>query len=393
LRQGGIMIERHYLDNTWVELSESAYAHNLKFFRNLIDKKTELSVVVNANAYGHGWQSIARLAMKHGADSFCVHSLDEGLRLRRAGFSQNILIMGYVPLNRLEEVVEENFRLVVFNRETLLTLAEITSRLSKLARVHLKLETGTHCQGIPQDELEWFIDTLKQTPRVMLEAVYTHFANIGDSTSHDYANYQKYTFNQLVNIIRDAGFPILKRHAACTAAMLLFPETHMDMVRLGIGQYGLWPSPETFTSYRKKIGKGTERLLRPVLSWKARVSQLKWVDTDNTIGYGRTYKTTRRTRIAVIPVGYSDGYDRDLSNKAHVLIHGKRAPVRGRVCMNLTIVDVTDIPEVKLEDEVVLIGKQGKKQIRADDLAAWCGTINYEIVSRINSDIPRIIVK
>ncbi|RMF58564.1 MAG: alanine racemase [Calditrichaeota bacterium] len=387
------MVEQHYLNNTWIEISESAYEHNLKFFRKLIGEKTELSVVVKANAYGHGWQSIARLAMKHGADSFCVHSIDEALRLRRAGFHQPILIMGHIPLNRLEEAVQEKFRIVVFNRETVERLDQITTRLSALARIHLKLETGTYRQGIDASELDWYITKLKNTPRVVLEAVYTHFANIEDTTNHDYANFQKYTFNQMVKIIKDSGFPILKRHIACTAAILLFPDTHMDMVRLGIGQYGLWPSRETFESYKKNGEKNGEKLLLPVLTWKARITQLKWVDAEHTIGYGRTFKTTRKTRIAVIPVGYSDGYDRGLSNQGYVLVHGKRAPVRGRVCMNLMMVDVTDIPKVKLEDEVVLIGNQGKEQITADELANWSGTINYEIVSRINSDIPRIIVK
>lgn len=387
------MIERSYLNNTWIELSESAYAHNLKFFRRHIGPETELSVVVKANAYGHGWQSIARLAIKHGADSFCVHSLDEALKLRRSGFQQNILIMGHVLLDRLEDVVRENFRLVVFNRETLSSLNKITNRLNKLVRIHLKLETGTYRQGIDQRELEWFLKQLKKAPRVILEAVYTHFANIEDTTSYDYADFQKYTFNQLVKRIHDAGFTILKKHTACTAAMLLFPDTHMDMVRLGIGQYGLWPSRETFASYQEKNGRDAEKALKPVLTWKARISQIKRVEADNTIGYGRTFRTTRRTRIAVIPVGYSDGYDRGLSNKAHVLIHGKQAPVRGRICMNLMMVDITDIPNVKLEDEVVLIGKQGKEQITADDLATLSGTINYEVVSRINTDIPRIIVK
>ncbi|RMH75233.1 MAG: alanine racemase [Calditrichaeota bacterium] len=386
------MVEELYLNNTWVEISESAYAHNLQVFRRLIGTGPELSVVVKANAYGHGWQSIARLAIKHGADSFCVHSLEEAVRLRRAGFTQNILIMGPVPLLQLEEAVIHNCRLVLFNMEVLEKLHEITTRLNRLARVHLKLETGTYRQGIEEKELPAFLERLKHTPQVLLEAAYTHFANIEDTTSHEYALYQLRRFNHMLDVIRESGFPIIKRHAACTAAALLFPETHLDMVRLGIGQYGLWPSRETLVSYRSKYDGEVTEMLRPVLAWKTRITQLKEVPAERTIGYGRTYQTTRDSRIAVIPVGYSDGYDRGFSNQAYVLIRGKRAPVRGRVCMNLTMVDVTDIPDAALDDEVVLIGKSGREQVTADLLAAMIGTINYEIVSRINPEIPRIIV-
>ena len=386
-------VERKYLSNTWVELSASAYAGNIRYFRRMTGKRPEFSVVINANAYGHGWQSIARLAVKNQVDSFCVHSLDEALRLRRAGFHQNILIMGHVPLGRLEAVVEAGFRIVVYNRETLEQLHHIAENSFRLARVHLKLETGTYRQGIDLEDLDWFIRRLKHTPRVLLEAVYTHFADIGDGIGQDYAEYQRYSFQQQVRMIQKAGFPILKKHAACTAAILLFPETHFDLIRLGIGQYGLWPSAETRQAYREKNGGKAGDALKPVLSWKTRISQIKTVPADNTVGYGRTFTTARDSRIAVLPVGYADGYDRQLSNRGQVLIRGRRAPVCGRICMNLMMVDVTDIPDVSLEDEVVLIGRQGREQISADDLAELCGTINYEVIARINSELPRIIVE
>lgn len=386
------MVRKKYLSNTWIELSETAYAGNLAFFRELVGPRRELSVVVKANGYGHGWQSIARLAARHGADSFCVHSLDEALRLRRAGFTQNVLIMGHVPLARLEEVVEGKFRLVLFNRETLERLAEITEARAALVRVHLKIETGTHRWGVSGDELRWFLDRLKQTPRIMLEAVYTHFANIEDTRNADYADYQKYQFHQQMKLLKEAGFSIFKKHAACTAAVLLFPDTHFDMVRLGIGQYGLWPSAETLASSRSRHGDDVRDRLTPVMTWKTRVSQLKWVAPDNTIGYGRTTRTTRETRLAVLPVGYSDGYPRALSNVGVVLIRGQRAPVRGRICMNVMMVDVTHIAGVTLEDEVVLLGRQGTEVLTPEEVAAAAGTIAYEIVARINPDIPRVLV-
>lgn len=374
--------------NAWIEISESAYAANLRFFRNLIGKGVELSAVVKSNAYGHGWEQTARLAVKHGADSFAVHSLDEALQLRKAGFSQDILIMGHIPLSRLEEAVNWNLRMVLYNRETL----ERLKTIGKPVRVHLKVETGTYRQGVDEKELNWFLEQLKRARFIRLEGVYTHFANIEDTTDHNYAQSQLQRFNQMVSQVKNGGFSGVRFHTACSAAILLFPETYFDMVRLGISQYGLWPSRETFLSYKIKHSKNGEDVLQPVMSWKTRISQIKMVPADHFIGYGCSYQTSRETRIAILPIGYADGYDRALSNQSYVLIGGKRAPVRGRVCMNITMVDVTDIPGVKLEDEVVLLGKQGRERITAEALAGLAGTINYEFVTRINWEIPRFVV-
>jgi alanine racemase len=193
--------------------------------------------------------------------------------------------------------------------------------------------------------------------------------------------------------IKKRGYTDIKCHTACSAAVLLFPETYFDMVRLGISQYGLWPSRETFVSYKIKHSKNGEDVLHPVLSWKARIGQIKEIAANQNIGYGGTYQTTRPSRIAVLPVGYADGYDRAISNQGHVLIRGKRAPVRGRVCMNLLMVDITDIPDVALEEEVTLLGSDGNNYIHTDHLANLCGTINYEFTTRINWQIPRIITR
>jgi len=378
--------------DTWVELSASAHRSNLHLFRELVGPGVELSAVVKANAYGHGWREIVDLSVAAGADSFCVHSLDEALDLRGAGFEQDVLIMGHVPLARLEEAVRGGFRLVLFNLQTLERLGEITARLETRVRVHLKLETGTYRQGIDEAQLPGFLEALGRHPRVHLEGAYTHFANIEDTTSHEYAFEQRRRFGRMASEIRAAGHKPLLRHAACSAATLLFEETHLDMVRLGVSQYGLWPSKETLLSYTLEHGREGAPRLEPVLSWKTRVSQVKWVPAGGFIGYGCTYQATRDTRLAILPIGYSDGYDRLLSNRSHVLVRGRRAPVRGRVCMNLTMVDVTDVTGVELEDEVVLIGRQGEQRVTADQLAEWTGTISYEVVARIRAGIPRIVV-
>jgi alanine racemase len=279
---------------------------------------------------------------------------------------------------------------VVYNQENLRALALAARELKKKAIVHLKIETGTNRQGIPVNKLGNFYRLIKKTPEIILEGMSSHFANIEDTTDDFYPRFQLGNFQEAVDWFRRRGVEIPIKHLACTAASILFPETYFDLARVGIGLYGLWPSKETLASC---LRRGQEPLkLKPVLSWRARVAQIKSVPKGAYIGYGCSYRTTRPTRLAVIPVGYYDGYDRSFSNTAYVLIRGKRAPVRGRVCMNFIMVDTTDIPEVKLEDRVTLLGKDGREKITADQMAVLAGTINYEIVTRINPLIPRIIV-
>lgn len=378
--------------SSWIEISRGAYLHNLRFFRRLVGPRVELAAVVKANAYGHGWRPIAELAAAGDADSFCVHSLDEALDLRAAGFRQDVLIMGHVPLARAAEAVAHDFRCGLFSLESAAALAGAARDQGRRARVHLKLETGTYRQGVDDDELAAFLDFLRAHSEVRLEGAYTHFANIEDTTDHTYAESQLRRFDELVERLRAAGFGDLRRHAACSAASLVVSRTHFDMVRLGVSQYGLWPSKETFLSYQLRHAETPEETLRPVLAWKTRISQVKRVPAGRFVGYGCTYQTSRDSRIAVLPIGYSDGYDRQFSNQAHVLVRGRRAPVRGRVCMNLTMVDVTDVPGVALEDEVVVLGRQGDQRVRAEDLAALAGTISYEVVARIRDGLPRLVV-
>jgi alanine racemase len=219
---------------TWLEISESAYAKNLAFFNQRLPKHTEFSVVVKSNAYGHGILEIARLAVKHGADSFCVHTLDEALQLRHNTFRQDILIMGPVMRSRLKEVVQNDFRLILYNKEVLAMLKKITRELKRPVRAHLKLETGTYRQGIAETDLPEFLGILKNTPLIHTEGAYTHFSNIEDTTNHEYAFQQLSLFQKMVNTIKDFGFNDIKCHTACSAAVLLFQETYFDMVRLGI---------------------------------------------------------------------------------------------------------------------------------------------------------------
>jgi alanine racemase len=376
--------------NTWIEISEEAFASNLDFFKKIIPENTELAVVVKANAYGHGLKEIAELAEKNGIQSYCVHTLGEALLLRKWRQSYNILIMGPVPPGSLSEVIKNSFRLVFYDPDILDVLNRIAVDMDQSAHIHMKLETGTYRQGINPEDVELFLEKLKKTPRIILEGVYTHFANIEDTTDHSYALSQLKRFKDISTRIQQA-YPHIKKHTACSAAALLFSETHFDMVRLGISMYGLWPSRETFVSFKINHPQNGEDVLQPILSWKARVGQVKSIPANQFIGYGCSYQTTRETQLAVLPIGYADGYSRGLSNQAFVLLHGRRAPVRGRICMNLIMVDITDIPDVRPGDEAVLIGKQGTEILTVDQLASLAGTINYEFITHLNGLIPRII--
>lgn len=373
----------------WVEIDSQAFRHNVQEFKKRLGR-TELMAVIKANAYGHGLLVIARLAKEAGIRWFGVNNVEEGLALRQAGFDQAILILGYVPLSQAEAVVHYDLRTVVYNLENLKVLARAARQQKKKAFVHLKIETGTNRQGIPIKKLGIIFREIKKLPEIVVEGLSSHFANIEDTTDDVYPRYQLNNFLEAINWFKRQGVEIPVKHMSCTAAAMLFPETHFDLVRVGIGLYGLWPSRETLVSCRMR---GQEPLkLKPVLSWRAKVAQVKSIARGACIGYGCTYRTTRPTKLAVIPVGYYDGYDRSLSNSAYVLIRGKRAQIRGRVCMNFIMADITDIPGVKLEDRVTLIGTDGKEKITADQLASLAGTISYEIVTRINPLIPRVIV-
>jgi len=375
-------------ENSWVEIDRQALLQNLNTFRKLVGSKTKLMAVVKANAYGHGLSAVSALIEKSGlADWLGINSLEEGRDLRRSGISLPILVLGYLPLDGLRQAARFNLRLTVYNLDTVKRLAAIGG--TKRIPVHVKLETGTHRQGVDLEAAVRLARFIKKSRNLILEGYSTHFANIEDTLDRSYPQQQIQRYQTMVAHLERLGLAAPIKHTACTAAAMVFPQTHQAMVRVGIGLYGLWPSRETMLSVRSLHPKLE---LKPVLSWKTRIAQVKEVPPGSFVSYGCTYRTTRRSRLAVLPVGYYDGYDRKLSNNGYVLIHGRRAPIRGRVCMNLCVADVTDIPGVKIEDEAVLLGRQGKEHISAEHIASWIGTINYEVVSRINPLLPRVVV-
>ena len=377
---------------TWVEIDTAALLANLHAFRRRLGPGVELAHVIKSNAYGHGLELVAREDEASGiVHRLAVISVDELAQVRDAGVRLPVLVLGYVPLNAWETVVDAEGSPVVFNRESLAALSRAASERGRECRVHLKVETGTHRYGIPEDELLDYVRLVQSLPGLRLEGLTTHFANIEDTTDHSYAGEQLERFGRALGRVREAGVEVPVPHAACSAAAILFPESHFAMARVGISSYGIWPSKETRVSANHVEDAAMD--LKPALAWKTRVAQVKDVPAGAYVGYGCSWRAPVASRIAVLPLGYADGFDRGLSNVGHVLIRGRRAPVRGRVCMNVTMVDVTHLPEVALEDEVVLMGAQGDERIRAEDLAGWCGTIPYEVLARIAEHVPRIRVQ
>ena len=284
----------------WVEIEESAPDWNLRQLRACSENGQNFPVcaVIKANAYGHGVREITSLLPS--AAWFAVNSLDEGLELRHYGIERPVLLLGYVLLDRLTEAIEADLRLTVYNIETLKKLKK-TVNPEKPARVHIKVETGTNRQGILPENLPEFLNSAALIPGIKIEGLSTHFANIEDTLNHEYAEVQLHRFEEVLRLIGDSGVHPEVIHTACTAAAILFPETHFNMLRTGIGLYGLWPSRETFLS-AQTAGRQVPDL-KPVLSWKTRIAQIKTIPSGSFVGYGCTFRTNRKTRLGVLPVG------------------------------------------------------------------------------------------
>ncbi len=370
---------------THIEISARNLVHNLKLFKEHTGKK--IMLVVKANAYGHGLREVVQIAKGLDfVDYYAVDCLEEALAVNKIDDRKKILVLGWADREELREMILKGFETIVPSLDYFRKVDQVSRELRVRARCQLKVETGTSRLGmVPGEVLE--IMNNSNHDYIDIIGIYSHFANIEDTTDHSYAQHQLRIFNNLLEQVR--ANRVLK-HFSCSASALLFPETYFDIVRIGISAYGFWPSRQTYISYIEKNKKRIE--LKPVLSWYAKVSQVKHLKLGEYIGYGLTYRTFSESKIVVVPVGYYDGYDRKLSNMSNIIVKGVRAPVRGRVCMNMLMAEVTHILEVREGDPVILLGENGEERIDADDLAELIGTINYEVVSRINPLIPRRIV-
>ncbi len=370
----------------WVEISRSALMHNVRAFRRHLGSEVAVMAVVKSNAYGHGLVETAKIADRAGALWFGVDNVDEGITLRKNGITKPVLILGYTRNDRLRDCVANDLSFVIYNLETArhLTRLRLTGRRGSVANVHIKLETGTTRQGIAGEDLRRLARLLKKTHGVVIQGASTHYANIEDTTDESYAKHQLRRFEEGIVLLHEEGIDPPFLHTACSAAAILFPHTHFNLARIGISMYGLWPSKEMRVVALLR--------LTPTLTWKTVIAQIKCVSKRTPVSYGLTERTTRASKLAILPIGYWDGYDRGLSSIGHVLIRGRRCKIMGRVCMNMCVVDVTDVPGARVEDEVVLLGRQGSEEISAQDMASKLDTIHYEVVTRINPLLPRILV-
>lgn len=396
---------------TWIELDAQALTNNVSFLRSLgANSSTSAGplfcAALKANAYGHGLSEISSLLTKLQVEYIAVHSIDEAAAARKAGWKKRILCVGYIQIADSAQALGLEVEPTLYNLENLRAwadaadAAEATKAAEKQkvkAPVHLKIETGANRQGIAPADLAAFAQEVISLPQITLRGVSTHFANIEDTTDHSFARLQLKRFRQAVKTLEQHGLKPELRHTASSAAHLVFPETRFDMIRCGIALYGHWPSKETFLSFQHHYSENSgaessgSKLLRPVLSLKSRIAQIKTVKKGDTVGYGLTFCAERKLKIAILPVGYSDGLDRKLSNVGHALIGGQRVRIIGRVTMNNIVVDVTEIHDVHLEQVATLIGCDGDEEIRAEDIASLTGAIHYEVLARLAAHLPRLI--
>lgn len=362
----------------WAEIDLGAIRRNVARVGELLTPGTATMGVVKANAYGHGDVAVARAALEAGATWLGVILVDEGVRLRDAGIDAPVLLLHEPPVERIDEAIALDLTPVVFTRQGLAALGEAADRAGRTARAHLKIDTGLNRLGCPPDLLDEFAGSLAKEPRVEIEGVMTHFA-FADQPGNPFVDEQIERFADACEHLRAHGIEPALRHVANSAAAITRPDTHFDMVRLGIAMYGLSPGP----ACEGRIE------LEPAMELKARAAMVKRVRAGEAVSYGHRYRLTRDGTIVTIPLGYADGWPRALSSNASVLAGGRRYPAVGTVTMDSFMADLGD-DGCEIGDELVLIGRQGNERITADEVAASHDTINYEVVTRISSRIPRV---
>lgn len=368
---------------SYIELSKQALLKNVKALSSIVPTK-KIACVVKANAYGHGAREVIGMLTPH-ADYFQVDDIEE-LRFLRTRTRKPAFVFGYVQMSELEEAVRLGGILALYDLPRMRALEQIGRKRKKTISVHVKIDAFLGRQGVLLEALPSFIRELKKMTHIRVAGVYSHFANIEDTTNMAHARMQAAALGEAIALFKKSGFTNFETHISATSGVLsVDTKLPTTLVRLGVGIYGMWPSPELEKAWHKKL------TLTPVMRWVSHIAQVKEIPKGFSVGYGCTYIAKRPTTIAVIPQGYSDGFDRGLSNCGEVLIHGKRAPIIGRVAMNIIVADVTHIKNVRAEDEVVLLGAQGKARITAEEIAEKIGTINYEITTRVSPLLSRIV--
>ena len=379
----------------WAEIDLKAIAHNVAELRRITQPEARLMAVVKANGYGHGAIEVAQCALQNGAATLGVSRIEEGIQIRQAGIQVPILVFGYTLPDRVADLLVYELTAFVYTASSARKLSRMAASLGKKIKVHLKVDTGMGRLGqLPQNfksdnSTAITADAIEETQAIAglegleLEGICTHFAS-ADSTDKSYAEKQLHLFNNYLERLHQAGLKPPVRHAANSAALIDMPQSHFDMVRPGIAIYGLYPSDEV---QKKKAS------LIPAMALKARIIQLKKVPAGFKVSYGSTHETQKPTTIATVAVGYADGLNRRLSSRGQMLVHGQRVPIIGRICMDLTMLDVGSMGNVQVGDEVVVFGQQGNETLSVDEMAALLNTINYEIVSTITARVPRVYLE
>jgi alanine racemase len=364
-----------------LRISLDALRHNARTLRALV-APAKAAFVLKSNAYGHGLVPVAR-AIEEYADALCVYAVEEGLALRESGVTLPIMVLGPTPVERLEEALAQQLQITLWDAATYLdTVANVARRHDTAFRVQMKIDTGIRRLGIDPRDAPKAIERALQTPGIEIAGIFSHLASAEDLDS-PFTLGQVETLESVLGAVHFDGQsrkPL--RHIAASAAAMLWPQTRLDLVRFGIALYGLWPSKET----RAAVNGGF--VLQPALSFESRVIAVRKVDAGTPVGYGGSYRAPRATRIGVVPLGYADGVPRLLSNRGAFLAGGQRCPIAGRVSMNMTMIDLGQT-QARPGDPVVLIGNQGDAAVTADDWADWAETINYEIVTRLPSELTR----
>lgn len=370
---------------SWIEVSKNNLDFNLKEIKKLLKSGVKVVGVVKANAYGHGLAEVVGI-LRDKVDYFGVDNISEALEIRSMGVTTPIIVLGFIPTQDIALAIENDISFVVYDSSVISTVQNL--RPAKPAKIHIKIETGLNRQGLKGKYLDNLLKMVKKAGDALtIEGTSMHFSNVEDTLDTSFAREQVSALKNQLKLFKKNKLSPGILHSSATAAAILHPEFNFNMVRIGIGLYGLWPSRET------KIAttlKGKKLTLKQVLVWKSVISHIKDVGIGESVSYGRTWYASRPTRIAVVPVGYSDGYDRRLSNIGFMIVNGVHVPVVGRVAMNMVMLDVSDVKKVKVGDEVIVIGNKGATS--PDNIAEKLGTINYEIVARLSSLLPREVV-
>lgn len=381
-------------NSSWISLNKEAFQHNLSFIRELTQPEVTISFVVKGNAYGHGIEQMVAMAEDCGCNHFSVYSAEEAERVYQVAKNKpEIMIMGYLNTEATFWAVEKGLSFFTFESERLICAVEAAKKVGKKARVHLELETGMHRTGFSIEQLPEVVTFINQHQEFLeLEGVCTHLAGAESITNYVRIKTQKQAFRKYVKYLHQQGLTFKKTHACCSAGVIRHPDMHFDMVRVGIMQYGFWPSDEIFIEYSNQNKTAGIDPLKRVISWKSSIMSIKYVEKGMFIGYGTSYLAHEDTCIALIPVGYGYGFARSLSNTGRVLINGIRAGVVGTVNMNCLAVNITNFNEVNVGDEVILIGGEGENQISVSSFGHFSEQLNYELLTRLPQNIPRTTI-